>query len=837
MPLDIPSVFLAGLYKTIMSFAAEQMKRYVGDTIATKWNDLRAEKAFRKQFEEAIIRATQRFVKEYEMKDEDLVRELTKNQEIFMNKEVQEALLRLIKYPTSYQPHEQRFLMYEFASVLPNRKNRERVNRAVSYFLWCLVQEIWQIPELRPVYMLLSQVDIAVTSRQQLIMLKEQIEKMEEIQGVGQEIAEIVKASMDKLLGVITEERQPNVHLPNASVVTSKVRHNLPRPGYDEFVGRAEEIQKIFNLLRPTSRPYLISIEGIGGVGKSSLALEIARRYVEEYENFPPKERFDAIVWISAKQKELRLDGIKENIYAMDTLDTLFISIARVLEEEEIIKETSLGKRYQLVRMALRRHRVLLIVDNLETVSRKEDVVEFLLTLPDPTKVLVTTRHRVDGGYSIHLSGLPKEEALRLIRQECEKKRIRLAEREMETLFERTGGVPLAIVYSIGRIGEGFETVSDVLESLRNPESDIARFCFDASFDIIWRTNVRAAKALLALSLAPSTVNPDTVGYIVREGEEEVKARLRFLKRYSLVYEVRARYSMLPMTRTYARAKLAKFGFEDEFTERWVDWLVRWVQKYGVDLDIHIGDWGRIQEEFDNAIAAMEWSYAKNHWDEYIKLAEGIFDYALINNLFVPLGKIVENLNRIWLTAQMGSPRSIFLIGFYYWYQNQIEKALPFLELSLSMAEQKEEWRVYAKVVDCLAGDKSRKARGNRDIAQKMIEEAKEMVERVFSLARSSNDKYLEYLGHYRLARIYEIENDLSGWEEHLNKAERIASQDGWQRLLAWTLYYKGNFLYKNGNREEALEVFRRGYQITLQFFREQSLVKMFEGFLKHMEE
>ncbi len=51
------------------------------------------------------------------------------------------------------------------------------------------------------------------------------------------------------------------------------------------------------------------------------------------------------------------------------------------------------------MRRALSQQRTLLIVDNLETVD-DERVLTFIREVPEPTKVIVTTRHRLDVAYS-----------------------------------------------------------------------------------------------------------------------------------------------------------------------------------------------------------------------------------------------------------------------------------------------------------------------------------------------------------------------------------------------------------------------------------------------------
>ena len=122
-------------------------------------------------------------------------------------------------------------------------------------------------------------------------------------------------------------------------LVEALPRHNLPPRDYERFVGRQKELDEVRRLLPyPKSRHHLVTIDGIGGIGKSALALETAYYARDSYAGLPEPERFEAIVWVSAKRTYLTADGILEQRQAFRALDDLYAAIAQVLDYPAITR-------------------------------------------------------------------------------------------------------------------------------------------------------------------------------------------------------------------------------------------------------------------------------------------------------------------------------------------------------------------------------------------------------------------------------------------------------------------------------------------------------------------
>src|SRR6266487_3274312 len=94
---------------------------------------------------------------------------------------------------------------------------------------------------------------------------------------------------------------------------TRSIPCNLPSRDRMHLVGRHSEINRLLQFLSPDHAAHIITVDGIGGVGKTALVLEVAYRCWrkskgEEIATSIP--RFDAIIFVSAKQQYLTSDGV-----------------------------------------------------------------------------------------------------------------------------------------------------------------------------------------------------------------------------------------------------------------------------------------------------------------------------------------------------------------------------------------------------------------------------------------------------------------------------------------------------------------------------------------------
>lgn len=95
------------------------------------------------------------------------------------------------------------------------------------------------------------------------------------------------------------------VEPPTSVPPIKSLRHNLPAPSCTNFIGREEEIARLLELLSTRHAAHLVSVDGIGGVGKTTLVLEAAYRCLHASHNneaFLGIPTFDVIIFTSAKR-------------------------------------------------------------------------------------------------------------------------------------------------------------------------------------------------------------------------------------------------------------------------------------------------------------------------------------------------------------------------------------------------------------------------------------------------------------------------------------------------------------------------------------------------------
>ncbi len=199
--------------------------------------------------------------------------------------------------------------------------------------------------------------------------------------------------------------------------------HTLPEPPRD-FTGREEELGKLLQQIHEGG-VAISGIRGMGGIGKTALALVLAHKLAPHY----PDAQLLVELRGSRKDPLPPTDAMAQVIQA-------FEPTARLPEDESALQKLYLS--------LLEGRRVLLLLDDARDARQVEPLIP-----PGSCALLITSRRRFQlrGGFSLDLTALPAEDARSLLLELCP--RISGAADEIAGLC---GYLPLALCLAGGAL-------------------------------------------------------------------------------------------------------------------------------------------------------------------------------------------------------------------------------------------------------------------------------------------------------------------------------------------------------------------------------------------------
>jgi LuxR family glucitol operon transcriptional activator len=258
------------------------------------------------------------------------------------------------------------------------------------------------------------------------------------------------------------------------------VQHNLPIPDFDEtgFVGRTSEKR---DLLKHIHGPHpVVSTIGEGGVGKSALVLWC----IYDVLDTPKDKPYDAIIWVSLKTKVLTPAGVEEirdsivNVLGIfqKTTEVLGVPSSSAHDTEVLLKE---------IHDYMERLRILLVIDNLETVPIPE-LRSFLGSIPQGSKVVITSRiglGEIELRYK--LDPMDKKQSAFLMRRFAKSLNVKLISDSTEDRLDKYCRLlyfnPLLIKWFVSSVAAGSDP--DRLSAKGNQAFSAAiQFCFENLF-------------------------------------------------------------------------------------------------------------------------------------------------------------------------------------------------------------------------------------------------------------------------------------------------------------------------------------------------------------------
>lgn len=254
--------------------------------------------------------------------------------------------------------------------------------------------------------------------------------------------------------------------------VQGRVFANLPATTVG-YVPRPRLESAITSALLNDRHP-IVTLVGRGGIGKTSVALTVLREIASN-------DRFDVIVWFSARDIDLIMSGAKP-VRPHVLTDRDIAEEYRALVNGLIEAQTDRTSPTDFMAAHMRNSPLgptLFVFDNFETVRSPIDLFAWIDTnIRIPNKALITSRFRdFKADYPVEVLGMEHEEAEALVKQTALSLGIEplIGRKEIDTIIEESNGHPYVIKIMLGEIANAgkfskpshvFARKDDILDAL-----------------------------------------------------------------------------------------------------------------------------------------------------------------------------------------------------------------------------------------------------------------------------------------------------------------------------------------------------------------------------------
>ncbi|MCB9137062.1 MAG: hypothetical protein H6642_01795 [Caldilineaceae bacterium] len=283
----------------------------------------------------------------------------------------------------------------------------------------------------------------------------------------------------------------------------SRFADRIETATYTHLLGRGAHLLSLEQQFMQPGPPWQIAIEGMGGIGKTSLAHMLSRRLLGN-------TRWQDFAWVSVRQAIFNGGGaIKEIDQPILTSEELIEELIRQLTGEEKDKAPLVyPQKVALLKELLHARPHLIVIDNLETLTDQEALMESLRWLANPTKFLLTTRYshfHTAGLYHFAVPELTAKDSLALMRQEARLHNTPGVEEaeddELMPIFAAVGGNPLALRLVVGQLHA--QGLTRVLADLRDARGRKTTEMYAYVYRRAWQElDENARKVFLLMPLA-----------------------------------------------------------------------------------------------------------------------------------------------------------------------------------------------------------------------------------------------------------------------------------------------------------------------------------------------
>jgi tetratricopeptide (TPR) repeat protein/cold shock CspA family protein len=298
------------------------------------------------------------------------------------------------------------------------------------------------------------------------------------------------------------------------------VENNLPDPEFDEtgFIGREADLQRVSDLV--SGAFPVISIIGEGGIGKTALARRVADSAV-----WREIGDFDLVLWTTAKQERLRIDDVEKIADAAHDVLGLLRPVT------DYVGSTDADPIAE-IRSIMEEFRLLLIVDNVETVLDPR-LDELLVGVRPGSKILTTSRVGRSFDMKHHLEGMTSKDATRLMRGFATARGVpalgRIPDKTLVSHCETMGNNPLFIRWFVQAIAAGRRA-----EEVTETPHGLLDFCLRNVVDSVSSLSLRVAQIMMCIPEI-DTFSLTQLAFLSDLGPKDIEDAIFDLQRTSII--------------------------------------------------------------------------------------------------------------------------------------------------------------------------------------------------------------------------------------------------------------------------------------------------------------
>jgi predicted ATPase/DNA-binding SARP family transcriptional activator len=567
------------------------------------------------------------------------------------------------------------------------------------------------------------------------------------------------------------------------------------------FVGRADEVEVVVELVRRED-VRLVTLTGLGGMGKTRLAVEAARALAPEFG--------ESVAFVP--------------LATIVDPDLVAPTMVQVLGAEEAGSTPE-----QTLESHLAARRTLLVVDNLEQVVAAGELFSQLLRAAPGLKLLITSRAplRLEGEHEYTLPALPVEDSVALFTERAEAVNPSFAVTDstgpaVVELCARLEGLPLAIELAAARTrlltpAAMLDRLDRRLDLLAAGPRDVPgrhralRLTLDWSFELLSPAQQRV---FARLGVFVGTWDLDAAEAVCGDRDGFVLDHVSAVAEESLIRREpgeEARFAMLETVREYALERLRASEEEDDARARHARYFAAFAEKSHNALGgPEQAEWlARLAREHDNLRAAQAYFKERDELELLLQMCAALWRFWQIHGHLDEGRRALE----FALAARIdGDPlvrvRALNGAGVLAAEQGDFEAAESFFEPALVLVRGLGDHERTATVLVNL---------GNLGLYARDFARARRLYEESIEYASRSGSPVVEAIARENLGLLALDQGDLARAVDLLEESARLASGVGDDRgrssstrALAAALLESGETDAAKERLVESLELARR---------------------------